>query len=60
MNKLAYCMHENQDTWPKYDARGLYLAKVCDLCVDYKMSQFRPEVLTDSQYECDEPIEEDS
>jgi len=59
INELAYCMHENQDTWGEHDARGLYLTKVCDRCVDYKLAQYRPEVLTDNNYECDEPIEPD-
>ena len=57
MNELAYCMHEGLDTWDEYDARGFYLTKVCELCSEYKLSQFRPEVLTDSNYYCDEPIE---
>jgi hypothetical protein len=59
MNELAYCMHHSQDTWAEYDARGLYLEKVCDLCVKYKLSKYRPEVLTDGNYESHEPIEPD-
>lgn len=39
------------------DARGIPLAKVCDKCRKEKLSKFRPEVLTNSNYECDEPIE---
>jgi hypothetical protein len=42
-----------------YDARGLFLARVCSDCLDRRMSEFRPEVLTNSNYECDEPIDED-
>ena len=45
------------ESWAEYDARGIYLTRVCDNCVDEKLKGFRPEVLTDSQYECDEDIE---
>lgn len=43
-----------------YDARGLYLARVCGVCIEQRMSAFRPEVLTDRNYDHDEPIEEDA
>lgn len=39
------------------DARGIPLAKVCDKCREQKLSGYRPEVLTDSSYHADEPIE---
>lgn len=39
------------------DARGIPLAKVCNKCRADKLRKFRPEVLTNSNYECDEPIE---
>jgi hypothetical protein len=41
------------------DARGIYLARVCDGCRAERLAEFRPEVLTDGGYECDEPIEEE-
>ncbi len=37
-----------------FDARGIELCRTCDDCHDRKMAQFRPEVLTDSQYEADD------
>ena len=43
----------------EYDARGIYLTRVCDRCRAEKLSHFRPEVLSDPNYEADEPIEED-
>ena len=43
-----------------YDARGLYLARVCGHCIERRMGAFRPEVLTDRNYDHDEPIEEDA
>jgi hypothetical protein len=42
-----------------YDARGIFLFRACPDCEDEKLSAFRSEVLTDSNYDCDEPIEED-
>lgn len=59
INELSYCDHKGQWPWAEYDARGLYLEKVCDLCVKHKLSKYRPEVLTDSNYESHEPIEPD-
>ena len=41
------------------DARGIFLSFVCDACRDEKLKAFRPEVLTDANYEASEPIEEE-
>lgn len=41
------------------DARGIYVCRVCDQCRAVKLRGFRPEVLTDPNYEADEPIEPD-
>lgn len=40
-----------------YDARGIYLCRVCDVCRKEKLSGYRTEVLEDPNYECDEPVE---
>jgi hypothetical protein len=40
------------------DARGIPLAKVCDKCREEKLAGCRPEVLTHSNYEADEPIDD--
>lgn len=48
-----------KNSWWENDARGIPLARVCVDCKQEQLSKFRPEVLTDSQYEADEPIEED-
>lgn len=54
-----FCMHENQHTWDEHDAQGIFLTRVCDKCVDAKLSQYRPEILTGyDQSDVDEPIEE--
>ena len=54
-----YCQHLGQPTWTAYDARGIPLTRVCDLCEKAKLSVYRPEVLHDSNYYTDERIEED-
>jgi len=46
-----------KNSWWESDARGIPLARVCVECRDKKLSKFRPEVLTDSNYHCDEPVE---
>lgn len=45
------------ESWWEYDARGIPLCRVCDKCRDERLRQYRPEVLSDGNYECDEPIE---
>jgi len=47
-------------SWEKYDARGIYLCRVCKKCEEAKLSMYRQDVLTNSNYEADEAIEEDS
>ena len=46
-------------SWEEYDARGIYLCRVCEKCKNAKLSMFRQDVLTNSNYEADEPIEPD-
>lgn len=41
----------------QFDARGIELCRTCDTCHDAKMAGYRPDVLTDSNYWADEPIE---
>ena len=54
---LRNCMHEGEDSWWEYDARGIPLCKVCDRCEETKLSMYRPEVLNNPNYTADEPIE---
>jgi hypothetical protein len=56
MNNECNCGSGLSSHW-EYDARGIPLAKVCSNCKAEKLSKFRREVLVDSNYECDEPIE---
>ena len=41
------------------DARGIFLTFTCSACHAQRMARYRPEVLRDTQYEADEPIEGD-
>lgn len=43
----------------QHDARGIFLCYTCEVCEKDKLSGYRPEVLTNSDYWHDEPIEED-
>jgi len=53
----VFCIHEGQDSWWEYDARGIELCRVCDRCRESKLAEYRPEVLGNPMYEADEPIE---
>lgn len=53
-------MHAKGDgSWWEHDARGIPLARVCEKCREQKLSGYRREVLTNPNYEADEPIEEE-
>ena len=41
-----------------YDARGIFVAYVCDQCRAEKLSHYRADIFTDPDYWTDEPIEE--
>lgn len=55
---LCACGSDLQSYWER-DARGIPLCKVCLKCRDDKLSKFRAEVLTDSNYECSEDVDAD-
>ena len=47
-------------SWWENDARGIPLARVCMGCIDQKLAKYRPEVLTNSNYDLmDCPLDED-
>jgi hypothetical protein len=51
---------ERSESWPEYDAQGIYLCRVCPDCEAVKLSGYRPEILTGyTQADVDEPIEPD-
>lgn len=37
--------------WAEHDARGIYLCRVCPECRTAKLSRYRPDVLSDPQYD---------
>jgi hypothetical protein len=43
----------------QYDARGIFLCYTCSKCEAIALSRYRPDVLNNSNYEADEPIDED-
>lgn len=47
----------DDERFPVYDARGIFLIYACDSCRDGKLGTYRPDVLEDPNYWADEPIE---
>lgn len=55
---IKYCpCGSGKNSWWEIDARGIPLSRVCADCKETKLSKFKPEVLTNPQYQTDEPIE---
>lgn len=54
--RLCFC-GSMQPKEAEYDARGIFLAYVCDDCRADKLGHYRPDVLTNPRYEADEAIE---
>jgi len=53
-------MHSRDDgvSWWERDAQGIPLCRVCETCIDEKLSRYRPEILSGyTQADVDEPIE---
>jgi len=49
----------HNESWWVYDAQGIPLCRVCNLCKKEKLSRYRPEILTGyNQGDVDEPIDE--
>lgn len=44
-------------SWWENDGRGIPLARVCEECREEKLARYRPAVLTNPNYEANEPIE---
>jgi hypothetical protein len=49
----------DKEGWRLYDARGIYISRVCEDCEAEVKLKYRPEIFEDSNYECDEAIDED-
>lgn len=52
--------YHRENSWEVYDARGIYLTRVCDRCERERLSGFRPDVLSDPNYWHDEPLGDES
>ena len=55
---ICACGSGLQSRWA-LDARGIPLRRVCEKCEREKLASYRPEVLVDPNYECNEQVEED-
>lgn len=52
------CKAAGEHSWWEYDAQGIPLCRVCDVCRQAKLARYRPEILTGyTQADVDEPIE---
>jgi hypothetical protein len=56
--RLCFC-GSGLERVAQYDARGIFLTFACPKCRTERLSEFWPEVLTDPNYQCDEPIDEE-
>ena len=55
---LQYHQCDRAESWPEYDAQGIYLCRVCDKCRKAKLAGYRPEILSGyTQADVAEPIE---
>lgn len=53
-----YAANHKGESWREYDARGIYLCKVCEHCEEERLGGYRPEILTGyDQSDVTEPIE---
>lgn len=51
--------HDGGYSWWEYDAQNIPLCRVCNRCATFRLSRYRPEILTGyTQADVDEPIEE--
>lgn len=58
MDELRHHECNREESWWEYDAQGIPLCRVCDICKDAKLSRYRPCILTGyDQNDVDEPIE---
>jgi hypothetical protein len=56
--KLCWCGSGKYQR-PLYDARGIFCCYICDRCEQEKRARYRDDVLTDPNYQAEEPIDEE-
>lgn len=60
MNNARLCpCGSGELSWWECDARGIELCRACPACRAGKLKGYRPEVLSNPNYTCDEPIDGD-
>lgn len=52
--KVICCCGSNLPTEDIFDARGIFVARVCAACKKRKLSEYRPEIFEDVNYEVNE------
>lgn len=55
---LCSC-HSKKPSRELFDARGIYISRVCDDCETRIRRRYRAEIFTDPNYYAEEPIDED-
>ena len=57
---LRHHQCKRHESWWEYDAQGIPLNRVCSVCVEAKLSTYRPEILRGySQEDVNEDIDPD-
>jgi hypothetical protein len=57
-NYLGECpCGSGKEAEAQFDARDIFLNYTCSVCHKEKMSKYRPDVLENPNYDCDETIE---
>ena len=61
LKKCPYCGKPVEYLESVFDARNIYVGSHCgsEDCDQALKAKYRPEIFTDSRYECDEQIEDD-
>jgi hypothetical protein len=57
-NRLCSC-GSGEEREAEYDARGIFLTYACGKCRREKLAGYRPEVLSDPNYEHSEPLDDE-
>lgn len=56
--RFCHCGSEKY-SYELYDAKGIYVSRVCEDCEEEVKAGFRPEIFEDSNYYTEEPVDND-
>jgi hypothetical protein len=56
-DNLRWCTQSNAEAYELSDARGIFIAHVCEHCEDQVRRGYRQDIFTDSGYKTDERID---